>query len=160
MNQFCFFCWSWWWAYPGRCVCCTEPPLYAARCRCPLRGRVQGLCMCASAGSARHHRAPYTVTMMTSKTRHLSLNRPDTHIHDTHTQVQDDQASRETQTTGHMDKQTLTQRKQDAVSEHRDANKRTWKQADRQKQARQSTTEGEIRTAQLQCWQTNIYYEV
>lgn len=61
--------------------------------------------MCVSAGSARHHRAPYTVTMTTSKTRHLSLNRPDTHIHDTHKY----KTIRRTGTqTGHMDKQTHT----------------------------------------------------
>lgn len=65
-------------------MCCTEPPLYVARCRCLHRGWALGLCMCASSGSARHRRAPYTVTMTTSKTRHLSLNRPDTHIHDTY----------------------------------------------------------------------------
>lgn len=77
------------------------------------------MCMCASAGSARHRRAPYTVTMTTSKTRHLSLNRPDTHVHDTHKYKTIRQAGRH-KTIGHVEKQTHTysaNRKQKASTE-------------------------------------------
>lgn len=76
------------------------------------------MCMCASAGSAHHRRAPYTVTMMTSKTRHLSLNRPDTHIHNTHQYRMIRQAGRHKQDMS-ISRHTHTQHKQDAASEHR-----------------------------------------
>lgn len=146
-------CWSWWWAYPGRCVCCTEPPLYAARCRCPLHGRVLGSCKCASAGSARHRRVPCTVTMTTSKTRHLSLNRPDTHIHDTHKYRTMRQAGRQKQQD--VDKQTPIQCKQDAKSEH------TEMQTNRHEKSRQPNTSKTKHNVgrnqkQSQCWLTTF----
>lgn len=135
-------CWSWWWAYPGRCVCCTEPPLYATRCRCPLLGWVLGLCMFVSAGSAHHRTAPYTVTMMTSKTRHLLLNRPDTQIHDTHKYRTIRQAGKHKQRDMWISRHTYSANRMQQTSRQTKTSKIKHNRGRNQKQ--------------LQCWQTTF----